>query len=239
MKLYTSDEYRQSNQDWHANDAPYKAKKIIELLARNNLPFATCADVGCGVGRIVNLLSERFPAARYEGFDISPFAIEKARADYGTETVKFTAGDFFASPTPYDLVLCIDVFEHVPNYLSFLNNMRVHGKYFVFHIPLEMNVVHLLADRALHKRKVGGHLHFFSPATALQVMQDAGFTVVDHSFTFGGIFQPHSFRSLTKLLLKLPRAVLAAVAPRWSAKLLGGASLLVLAKPAETSIFEN
>jgi len=238
MDLYTTGAYRINNPDWHLQDAPYKARCISKLLKEEQVVFSSCVDVGCGVGGVISVLAQHFDA-EFTGFDISPSAIDEAKNRFDGHRFRFVQGDVLEADTTWDLVLCLDVFEHVLDYLRFLTKLKRIGGRFVFHIPLEMNMVHLLTDRQVHKRKIGGHLHFFSRATALQALEDSGYQIQAERLTYGGLFQPHSFRSLGKLLLKIPRAIITAVSARLSAKLLGGASLLVLAEPADRAGFED
>jgi 2-polyprenyl-3-methyl-5-hydroxy-6-metoxy-1,4-benzoquinol methylase len=42
--------------------------------------------------------------------------------------------------TYFDVVMAIDVFEHVEDYLGFIRRLRVKGEYKVFHIPLDLSV---------------------------------------------------------------------------------------------------
>src|SRR5690606_39364807 len=46
----------------------------------------------------------------------------------------------------FDLVLCIDVFEHIEDYLGFLRILRDKGTYKLFHIPLDMTVLSVLKN---------------------------------------------------------------------------------------------
>ena len=77
------------------------------------------ADVGCGAGVAVLAMAEAFPAARFEGFDLSAHAIERARtrlAEGGLTNAGFhirEAADLPADP-PFDLVLTLDCLHDMP-----------------------------------------------------------------------------------------------------------------------------
>ncbi len=71
------------------------------------------ADVGCGSGRALNLLAERFPQSRFTGIDIAAEGIERARADAaaaGSENATFEVADAAAltGPERFDLVFTFD-----------------------------------------------------------------------------------------------------------------------------------
>jgi SAM-dependent methyltransferase len=64
---------------------------------------ATALDVGCGAGGVVVLLASSFPRSQVRGYDISHFALERARqrqADAGLHNVEFL--DPRRSPLPGD-----------------------------------------------------------------------------------------------------------------------------------------
>ena len=44
----------------------------------------------------------------------------------------------------YDLILCIDVFEHVEDYIGFLKTLKNKSKYHIFNIPLDMCALKVL-----------------------------------------------------------------------------------------------
>lgn len=54
----------------------------------------------------------------------------------------------------WDLVLVLDVFEHVDDYLGFLRGLSRIARNIIFHIPLDISVMRVLAsaliDRLLH-----------------------------------------------------------------------------------------
>ena len=117
-------------------------------------------------------LSKRYPESKFDGFEISPqgFALCKERE---SDRIKFFNGNFCAAEVPlYDVVLCIDVFEHIEDYFSFLRGIREKGKAFIFHIPLDMNVQMVWrSSPILMVRSTVGHLHYFSKETALATLR--------------------------------------------------------------------
>ena len=92
-----------------------------------------------------------------------------------------------------DLILLLDVFEHVPDYLGFLDALRKKTKWIIFHIPLDMGAWDILrkSNYMLFMQKTYGHLHYFSKETALATLSDVGYDVVDYFYTSDDeIFHP-------------------------------------------------
>ena len=145
-----------------------------------------------------------------------------------TENINFYFKDLLSEDSIYDVVLCIDVFEHVENYIGFLQRLKKNGKYKIFHIPLDLSISALLRRSLLRARKSVGHLHYFTPDTALATLIDCGHEIVDVMFTpsFAAV-PPKTFK---EKLAKNPRALLYTISPRLMSTLIGGASLMVLTK---------
>src|SRR6266704_1242423 len=59
--LYTSGEYLQKNPLWHADESPWKAKYVLQMIARNKIAPKTVCDVGCGAGEVLHVASELSP----------------------------------------------------------------------------------------------------------------------------------------------------------------------------------
>ena len=117
--------------------------------------------------------------------DIAGDAVELARSR-SNQRLTFLRGDYLDADLPSpDVLLLLDVFEHVPDYLGFLAGLRDRAGLFVFHIPLDLCAwgVTLGSRWMLHMRETYGHLHYFSYETALATLEDTGYTIVDEFFT--------------------------------------------------------
>ncbi|MCZ2287652.1 MAG: class I SAM-dependent methyltransferase [Anaerolineales bacterium] len=229
--MYQSGEYLEKNPRWHAADSPWKAAQILKMIRRQNLNPATVCEVGCGAGEILNRLHAELPATNFFGYEVSPQAYEICSAKT-KERLQFRLGDLLETEERFDLLLCIDVFEHVPDYLSFLERLRGRASRFIFHIPLDLSALSLLRPARLMKTRYGvGHLHMFTAETALAVLKDTGYETLDSFFTAGGLELEKNQKRLRTVLANLPRRVLGKFSPRLAARILGGYSLLVFAKP--------
>jgi hypothetical protein len=226
---YETGEYLANNPDWHAEDSPFKARWIADILERNRVEPAHIVEVGTGSGEILVLLRQRFPRALLEGYDISPQAYAIA-APKATEGLRFHCADFLTadSATP-DVLMAIDVFEHVEDYMAFLKAIRPRGQFKVFHIPLDLSVQGLLRGTSIiAAREKIGHLHYFTKDTALAVLADCGYEVIDWNYTHGAETLPH--RAFRTKVLNFPRRVLRRVNQDFAVRVMGGASIMVLAR---------
>jgi hypothetical protein len=79
----------------------------------------------------------------------------------------------------------------------------------------------------MRERQQAGHLHYFTKETALATLRDTGYDVVDWFYTAGAIANP---RSVKARLASWPRRLLSGINQDWVVRVLGGYSLLVLAK---------
>lgn len=125
--------------------------------------------------------------------------------------------------------MAIDVFEHVEDYYGFLRNLKKIGKYKVFHIPLDLSVQAVLRSTPMAwTRATFGHLHYFTKETAFAALSDTGYEVVDWFYTKGSLEIPN--RRWKANIMKLPRRLLFSFNQDLAVRILGGFSLLVLAK---------
>ena len=226
---YFDGAYLAHNPTWHAEHSPTKARWIDELLERNGVEPATIAEVGCGSGEILVELKKRRPDARFTGFEISPqaYAICSTKQAPGLE---FRLADLLETPNErFDLLLAIDVFEHVPDYMGFLKALKGKAEHALFHIPLDLSVQALLRGTSYPiLRDHTGHLHYFFKYTALATLRDCGYEIVDWTYTRSSQELPG--KGLRTKLANLPRRLVQLVSEDLSARLFGGYSLLVLAR---------
>jgi len=232
-EIYIDGRYLEDNPHWHSGDSPWKADQIHDLLVACNLQPATVYEVGCGAGVILGELATKLPTTQFIGYDISPQAIELCK-NVSNSRVKFVQGDLLAiQQSPPDLTICADVFEHIPDHLGFLKKLCRTQKLLVFHIPLDRSLVSFLFPSILRRtREVVGHLHFFNESTAKSTLEECGFQIIEDRITAGCLEFPES--GMKGRTFWLIRKIVFSINPRVAARLLGGFSLLVLAKPGTT-----
>jgi len=224
--IYTDGSYlAMTGGTWHSRDAPFKAGWIKRMLARHpGFTSRTVCEIGCGAGGILSELQKALPNATFTGYEISPQA-HAMSARYANSTCRFILGDAFADSEFYDLVLVMDVVEHIEDCFSFMRQAKHKGNLKLYHIPLDANAQKIL--RGSNEWDVCGHIHIFTIETALRSVEHTGHRVIDWILTDGAIAKPLSMLSRLANALRRP---LAKLNPKFAARLLGGYSILILAE---------
>jgi len=183
--LYEEGEYLRRNPGWHVGESAWKARQILLMLDRNRVTPKSVCDVGCGAGEVLRQLQQHLDAdCILWGYDISPQAFELS-ATRANETLHLRLADIREERDEFfDLILVLDVFEHLENYFSFLRDLKPRSGHKIFHIPLDLSVQTVLRRYGLLKRRdLYGHLHYFTKDTALRTLEDVGYEVLDHCYT--------------------------------------------------------
>jgi 2-polyprenyl-3-methyl-5-hydroxy-6-metoxy-1,4-benzoquinol methylase len=142
-------QYLNNNPTWGVEDSPWKAEQILKIIHRNSLQPNTIAEIGCGAGEILYNLSSSLQNVDFHGYKIYPqaFALTDSRRK---DNLHFYLDNILDNPEIYfDIVLCIGVFEHVEDYLSFLKQLKLKGKNHIFHIPLDISISSVLRSRPI------------------------------------------------------------------------------------------
>jgi Methyltransferase domain len=232
---YFDSSYLAENPDWDRKDASWKASKVLSLLSKNCMKPLSICEVGCGSGDVLVNLLEDLPQVLMTGFDISPQVLKFWEQHKNASGIEFRLGDFHKiNDSKYDLLLMLDVFEHVPNPFDFLENSRPCSKYFIFHIPLDLSASSVIRNTPLLKvRNKVGHLHYYTKDLAMATLKDTGYEVIDWFYTGAYLNSPSS--SLKTKLASLPRQLLYYFNKDLGVRLLGGETLMVLAKSTEST----
>lgn len=223
-RRYTGGDYLAQNPDWHVEDSAWKCDQIVRMLG-SAAGFETVCEVGCGAGEILVQLQDRRPSIRrLVGYEIAEAAYAMA-VGRSTERLSFVLADAAESPETFDLMLIMDVIEHVPDPIDFLASLRFKARSTMVHIPLDLSAQAILRPTKLMTlRSQVGHIHYFTLETALATLTDAGYTVRGHVLTS---FFEQAAKSLKARVAVVPRRLLPA---RLGARTLGGYAALVLAE---------
>lgn len=228
-QMYTSSAYLANNNTWHVEDSHWKAKQIISIMNNNNIHPNSVCEIGCGAGEILRqLFLNMNKDISFVGYEISPDAFKlceqrkEGRLEYKLTNLLEDTSVY------YNVVMAIDVIEHVEDCFEFLRKLKQRGEYKIFHIPLEMSVQSVLRmSPLLINRKNVGHIHYFSKDTALSILNDTGYEIIDYFYTPAGI---ELQKSLKSKIMRLPRRICYSINKDLSVRILGGYSLMVLTK---------
>jgi SAM-dependent methyltransferase len=230
---YLEGDYLRENPDWHREDARWKAGQVAAILAIRGVKPASVCEVGCGPGDVLLHLRDLLPGARLTGFDVSPQAAQFWTKDaVAGSGIELRLGDFHAiNESRYDVITMLDVFEHVRDPFTFLERTLPFASHFVFHVPLDLSASSVVRGGTLvNVRRKVGHIHYYTKDLALATLVDSGYEVLAWRYTGASLRAP--VRSLKTRIASLPRRLMFALNRDFGARLLGGETLIVIAKAA-------
>jgi SAM-dependent methyltransferase len=212
---------------WHLEDAPFKAREIAAILARHpEVQANTICEIGCGAGGILAELQQLLPNhTTFTGYEISPQA-HALSAQLSTTRCEYVLGDAFADAAVFDLVLVMDVVEHVENCFSFLRQTMQKGRWKLYHIPLDAHASAIL--RGQNAWDGVGHIHLFTIETALKSVEHAGLRILDWALTDAALAKAN--KSVRTRMANLVRQAVGKFSRKVAARLIGGYSILILAE---------
>lgn len=231
QNMYESGEYLSAHPTWDVEDSPWKAEQVLKMIERNKLNPGTICEVGCGAGGILFHLQQNLPdVCEYHGFEISPQAHELC-LERANDKLRFTLGDFLrVQDVFYDVILLMDVIEHLEDYFSFLREIKNKSKYKIIHLPLNLSVQSIMRiGSILRSRKVDGHIHYFTKEIALEMMRDSGYEIIDCFFTPSSFVNTPGSENRSGVA-KILRKVSFMANQDMAVRIFGGYSLMILAK---------
>jgi SAM-dependent methyltransferase len=223
---YLNGDYAAEHPGWHEEDADAKADAVAQLLHFGGLSPRVVVDVGCGSGGVLHRLHARFaeelPDTWWEGWDPAVDAIERARRREGGH-LQYVCGDLLQSERRADVLLALDVVEHVADDVAFLEALRERAPVAIFRFPLDLSVLDVLrpGPRLLRVGPRYGLRHLYTRELVLQRLNQAGYRVIHERYHRIPVPKPGWSDRL--------RVRAAQLAPHGAARWLGGFSLMVLA----------
>lgn len=240
---YETGEYWSSNPTFHLGDSLFKARNVVKALELCGIGenLRVC-DLGCGAGGVLHhvyqLLSEQgIQLCEVHGYDISEKAIAQGSVLF--PELQLEIGSVRDVGDGYDIILVLDVLEHLERYYEFLQAVQHKASLYVFHIPMDMTALRVLhQSELLETWDKMGHIHQFCEATAIRVLNTAGFEVVHRHWTAVDLHQEAKAErpcGYKRRLVNVLRKILFPIVPSFAVALLGGKSLMIVAKDADTS----
>jgi len=239
--MYEDGRYAANNPRWHQDDSAWKAGHLAGLLDDDVLAaMRACkpmrvAEIGCGAAGVVAhlgaLLAARGVSCALTGYDIAAHALDLAALHH--PEVRLLRGDFRSDQEPYDLGLIVDFLEHVEHPEEFLAPAARRFRWLLCHIPLDRHWWGRLTmgrgyEAFLERDR--GHLHTYTTRMALDLVTAHGLRIRAWKHTPWGLEWPG--RGPKEAVLRVARRIGMSVAPSATVRVLGGASLAVLAEAA-------
>lgn len=228
-EIYKSGQYLKNNTTWHIEDSAWKAELVFKMLKRAELKPTDVVEVGCGAGSVLAELRHKIPLANLVGYDIAN-DVTKFWSAYKGLNITFIAGDFLKENTKhFDVLLMLDVLEHLECPFSFLRAIRDQADYFILHIPLDLSAFSVLLESPLiYSRHKVGHIHYFTKSLAISLLEESGFEIIESIYTGAAFSLLHM--TWRKRLVMLPRYLAYMLNRDIGVRLFGGETLILLAK---------
>ena len=145
-------------------------------------------DAGCGGGDYSFYFSKFFPDSQISAIDINQSSIKKnmiLQKKIGAKNIKFTVQDLnnIEKIKKFDIILCIDVLEHITEQKKVLNsfyNALKPGGYLFVHIPIEKKKPVVLHKYLSNFHQWEKEEHIALPLLAdnfLRMLMDCGFNI--------------------------------------------------------------
>lgn len=166
----------------------YRTKRLAEAV---ELKKGKLLDIGCGGGILTESLIAYYPHVELYGCDISKTAITYARK-LGSGKVKYAVlrkKKFPYKDNFFDVCICLDVMEHVPDVEFFLKEIRrvlkKNGRFFLI-VPCEGQP--FTYSWLFKKIRLGetmtfrnwGHIHpEFTHKSVKKLLEDKGFKIME------------------------------------------------------------
>jgi SAM-dependent methyltransferase len=157
-------------------DAPQIARTFAAKLARltRRRSVRALAEIGCGPGYLLDV-ARAAGIAEVVGVDRNPWAVEQARR----RGLEAHVGSLEALPPgrAYDAVVMLDVLEHVPDPLPFLDAVRARlrpGGRILIMVPNIRSLLARLSGRRWVSFKIPEHVLYYSPRSIRLLLARAG-----------------------------------------------------------------
>ena len=125
----------------HYKNSGYYILWTQALIFMKRIQSPKILEIGCGTGQFAHYLYDE-GCIDYHGFDFSPEAIRIAKK---TINQSFSLGDALDKASychDYNLIISLEVLEHIWDDLRVLNNIK-QGTYIIFSLPVSNDISHV------------------------------------------------------------------------------------------------
>jgi SAM-dependent methyltransferase len=143
----------------------------------------TIMELGCGPANILKHIGERVRASKLIGIDISHSMLEIAKKNLRNKNAILLQGiDFSACNEDIDLIIMVDILEHVQDVLKMLNDSSLKGKYILIKVPIEksfiMTTCNKLRGKSVQIEHPEGHLHIWGKDDFINIVEKSDLCIV-------------------------------------------------------------
>lgn len=176
--LYTTDEYITKNPDLHESDSPWKISKLIPLVdkfaSEHHQEKLNILDVGGGAGVILQEIGKHVQESFGKEInkyclDLSPGMLKVQQENNpDAQIIESDIAKSGLKNKEIDLLLFVDVLEHVENPTAVLQEISRISKFAILKVPLEntlyFNLMNFLTRGNFRKRIIEsiGHINVYS-----------------------------------------------------------------------------
>jgi len=172
------------------------ADNILSLLPRIG-PDASVIDIGCGDGFLADNLKKYSQKTIF--FDLSFQRLKNTESNTGQH--RLVNGDITLLPfknNSFDLVICSEVLEHIPEYPKAMEELaRIARGAVIITVPYRQVPVPIHCPQCSHEFCLSGHINYFSGNELAEIFLNNGFRPKIRHF--------HTIYSYNWLTLKLHR----------------------------------
>jgi ubiquinone/menaquinone biosynthesis C-methylase UbiE len=192
--IYSSGEYIELNPTLHNEDSFFKYSNIQNILKKSNILKDNISykilDIGGGNGQVGKYFCEylflNHIEFEFHALDLSEemLNIQKSNNQYLS---KVYSGELEALAEHYDIVLMIDVIEHIVDYNVFLSELNRKSSFIIFNIPIEKNVfdrmrnIYLKCGYYKEQFRTLGHVNFYTYSSSIKLLR-AYFELIELDF---------------------------------------------------------
>lgn len=161
-------------------------REILPLLPKK--APASILEVGAGAGATLKWLKTRYPSTKMTAVELNPDLLEELKLNADVAIIG-SIEDRLPQLKTYDLILLLDVLEHLPNSadaLRSITKLLEPGGQVIVSVP---NIAHLsvsvplLLQRRFDYQEAGildrTHMRFFVENTAIKLLNDANLSVIE------------------------------------------------------------
>lgn len=168
----------------------YLRRMVMRELAR--LQFDSVLDVGCGEGSLLKMVRETHPAATLSGSELSETALGFCRETLPSSTFfKLDLERDDVTGLNYDVVLCVQVLEHLQNDLTALGKLLA--------LCRRAAIISVPGGKLDEHGRKNGHYRHYTKPDLVEKMTGVGFRVT-RAFTCGWPVHSLIYRQLVRWL---------------------------------------